>query len=253
MSIGPKLCPNGAPCSYPCGPLECKRDDAALRASPRDEPDGAEKTACMDCGKPYASFPLDTTLTDDQWRMIHDSEGGILCANCMVERAARLSGAIGCRMHIELAHPPRPVSELSDERVGCGEPHELFCPHCNPCRHREKLNEYDAVLRALCSFLSVGGYNVTHQGLIDPKSADEKIRWGIDHIIEVERKRAALSESQDAGDARRWRNLREACRPFGDWKVSMVHRYEDGRSERFWLHGGQLDAAVDSLSGDKHE
>src|SRR3989304_9941377 len=31
------------------------------------------------------------------------------------------------------------------------EPHELFCPHCNPCRHREKLNEYDAVLRALSS------------------------------------------------------------------------------------------------------
>ncbi len=70
------------------------------------------------------------------------------------------------------------------------EPHELFCPHCNPCRHREKLNEYDAVLRGLCSFLGAGGYNETHAGLIEAKSADDKIRWGIDHIIEVERKRA---------------------------------------------------------------
>lgn len=70
------------------------------------------------------------------------------------------------------------------------EPHELFCPHCNPCRHREKLNEYDAMLRALCSFLGAGGYNVTHAGLIEAKSADEKIRWGIDHVLEVERKRA---------------------------------------------------------------
>jgi len=50
------------------------------------------------------------------------------------------------------------------------------------------LNEYDAVLRGLCSFLAAGGYN--SDGLIAPAVADEKIRWGIDHIIEVEKKRA---------------------------------------------------------------
>lgn len=59
--------------------------------------------ACLDCGTPYQSFPLDSTLPNDQWRMIHDSEGGILCANCMVERASKLPGAVAIRMQIEFA------------------------------------------------------------------------------------------------------------------------------------------------------
>jgi hypothetical protein len=46
--------------------------------------------ACMDCGAVYSDFPLDTTLPDDQWRMIHDSDGGVLCASCIVRRAGRL-------------------------------------------------------------------------------------------------------------------------------------------------------------------
>ncbi len=59
--------------------------------------------ACLDCGKVYRDFPLDATLPDEQWRMIHDSEGGILCANCMVARAAKLPGAVAVRMQIEFA------------------------------------------------------------------------------------------------------------------------------------------------------
>lgn len=57
---------------------------------------------CMDCGKLYSSFPLDTTLPDDQWRQIHPDEGGILCANCMVGRLAKLPGAIAVRAHLEV-------------------------------------------------------------------------------------------------------------------------------------------------------
>lgn len=57
--------------------------------------------SCMDCGVPYADIPLDATLSDEQWRMIHDSEGGILCASCMVARAAKFPGAVAVRMRIE--------------------------------------------------------------------------------------------------------------------------------------------------------
>lgn len=52
------------------------------------------------------------------------------------------------------------------------------------------LDEYDNVLRGLAFWLSAGGFN--SEGLIDPEMADEKIRWGIDHVCDVERKRAAL-------------------------------------------------------------
>jgi hypothetical protein len=67
-----------------------------------------------------------------------------------------------------------------------------YCPHCNPCRNggriaeAEQLNEaYDAVLRGLASYVGSGGFNDL-QHFIDPKVADEKIRWGIDHIAGIE-------------------------------------------------------------------
>lgn len=44
--------------------------------------------ACLDCGKPYESFPIDTVLSDEEWRAIHPDEKGVLCANCIVARAA---------------------------------------------------------------------------------------------------------------------------------------------------------------------
>ena len=54
------------------------------------------------------------------------------------------------------------------------------------------LEEYDGVLRGLCSYLAAGGYN--SEGLIDPQTADNKIRDGIDHIVKVEKVRAALCQ-----------------------------------------------------------
>lgn len=61
--------------------------------------------ACMDCGLPYASFGIDTTLPDDQWLMINRKGGfnGLLCANCMVRRASKLPGIIAARMTLEFA------------------------------------------------------------------------------------------------------------------------------------------------------
>lgn len=58
---------------------------------------------CMDCGLSYCDFPLDTTLPDEQWLMLHDSPGGVLCACCIVRRAAKLPGVIAVRAVIEFA------------------------------------------------------------------------------------------------------------------------------------------------------
>lgn len=57
---------------------------------------------CMDCRLLYEDFPLDMTLSDEQWNMIHDSPGGVLCASCIVKRASKLRGAVAVRAHIEL-------------------------------------------------------------------------------------------------------------------------------------------------------
>ncbi len=59
--------------------------------------------ACIDCGLPYSEFGLDTTLPDEQWLAIHP-EGlhGILCANCIVRRAAEIEGVIAIRAEIEI-------------------------------------------------------------------------------------------------------------------------------------------------------
>ena len=61
---------------------------------------------CMDCGMPYEDFPCDTTLPNEQWQLIHDQHEGLLCAGCMVARAAKLPGVIAVRMFIERAASP---------------------------------------------------------------------------------------------------------------------------------------------------
>lgn len=66
--------------------------------------DSAMGLSCEDCGLSYQDFGLDSTLPNDQWAMIHPTGGGgILCTNCMVNRASRLDGAVAVRMHIEFS------------------------------------------------------------------------------------------------------------------------------------------------------
>lgn len=49
--------------------------------------------ACEDCGLPYRDFPLDVVLPDEHWELIHPSgTGGVLCAACIVSRAAQVPG-----------------------------------------------------------------------------------------------------------------------------------------------------------------
>ena len=55
----------------------------------------------MDCGKPYDDFPMDSTLPHNQWLMIHDNFGGLLCAGCMVKRASSLPDVVAMRMRID--------------------------------------------------------------------------------------------------------------------------------------------------------
>jgi hypothetical protein len=71
-------------------------DDECRETNPSPDP-----LSCMDCGLPYSMFSVDSTLPDEQWRMIHDSEGGLLCAQCMVERASKLPGVVAVRMRID--------------------------------------------------------------------------------------------------------------------------------------------------------
>ncbi len=58
--------------------------------------------ACLDCGLPYEQFPLDTHLSRPQWLEIHPDDGGVLCANCIVKRAAAIPGATLVHLVIEI-------------------------------------------------------------------------------------------------------------------------------------------------------
>ena len=57
---------------------------------------------CVDCGKPYEDFGLDMVLPDDQWLMVYPEKDGLLCASCIVKRAAKITDAISVRAVIYL-------------------------------------------------------------------------------------------------------------------------------------------------------
>lgn len=78
-----------------------------------------KEACCEDCSLPYQDFGADTTLSNEQWSMIHpESEEGLLCANCIVKRASSLSGIIAARMELEFGHDPeyrvRHMSSVSE-------------------------------------------------------------------------------------------------------------------------------------------
>lgn len=63
-----------------------------------------EEAECIDCGKLYRNFGLDMTFPDEQWEMICPDRGGILCANCILERASKLPNVIAIRAQIEFSN-----------------------------------------------------------------------------------------------------------------------------------------------------
>jgi hypothetical protein len=88
-------------------PDDLARDRAVVKPVEYQEPETENdppRAFCRDCGKPYRDFKLDTTLPDEQWLLIHpEGNGGLLCANCMVRRAAKLPGIIAARMVLEFS------------------------------------------------------------------------------------------------------------------------------------------------------
>ncbi len=59
---------------------------------------------CDSCGKRYCDFPMDTTVSNYQWSLIHpENSDGLLCAGCMVERGANIPGVLAARLVFEVA------------------------------------------------------------------------------------------------------------------------------------------------------
>lgn len=54
---------------------------------------GEVPLCCMDCKRRYDDFGLDVVLSREQWKLVHPAEQGVLCAQCIVDRAEKL-GAI---------------------------------------------------------------------------------------------------------------------------------------------------------------
>jgi len=49
----------------------------------------------MDCGADYdTAMAMSLLIPKSQWLRINPADGGLLCANCMLRRAAKLDGAV---------------------------------------------------------------------------------------------------------------------------------------------------------------
>lgn len=58
---------------------------------------------CEDCGLPYQEFGIDATLSNKQWLIIHpEGSEGLLCANCIMQRASSVPGMIVARIKLEI-------------------------------------------------------------------------------------------------------------------------------------------------------
>ena len=57
---------------------------------------------CLDCGKGYKSFGVDIVLPRSQWLLIHPDDNGLLCAQCIVNRIAKIDTAIVVHANVEL-------------------------------------------------------------------------------------------------------------------------------------------------------
>jgi hypothetical protein len=86
---------NQGSCGTPSVPVDARVE--------RSEANAPVALACADCGLLYENFPLDMTIPDDQWLLIFGRSGGVLCACCIVTRAAKLPSVVAVRAQIEFA------------------------------------------------------------------------------------------------------------------------------------------------------
>lgn len=84
-------------------------------------------------------------------------------------------------------------------------------------RLKRHMDEYSDVLRDLASYVGCGGYNST--GLLPPKVADEKIRYGIDHITRVETQRREAAEQERDSACRERDRYRQALEQIRDLRI----------------------------------
>ncbi len=74
---------------------------------------------CLDCEKPYSDFGLDMVLPDEHWLKIHPGKNGLLCAQCIVNRAAKIDGITG--IYATITAPQKPMNNIrwikSSERL----------------------------------------------------------------------------------------------------------------------------------------
>jgi hypothetical protein len=90
------ICKCGVSCAFDVSAQQCVESDGGNGAAQL-------KAVCEDCGLPYESFLLDITLPNEQWLAIHPSgKNGLLCAQCIVARASKLSNIIAVRAVLDL-------------------------------------------------------------------------------------------------------------------------------------------------------
>lgn len=59
---------------------------------------------CLDCQVNYDTImPISLNIPRDQWLLIHPKDGGVLCANCMIQRASKLPHIINIAAKIAFA------------------------------------------------------------------------------------------------------------------------------------------------------
>jgi hypothetical protein len=58
---------------------------------------------CLDCQLPYSEFPVDVVLPHGQWCLINPGGEGVLCAGCIVKRAAKVPGVFVCHLIFEMS------------------------------------------------------------------------------------------------------------------------------------------------------
>ena len=67
---------------------------------------------CMDCHKDYSEFGLDTVMPDDQWALINPDINGLLCAQCIVNRASRVYGVIVVQLTLKESPETKTVNPI---------------------------------------------------------------------------------------------------------------------------------------------
>lgn len=75
--------------------MPVKPKPTVVPSEPKETTVSVLPAVCLDCGQDYSDFGMDVLLPRWQWLLIHPDDGGLLCAQCIVNRAAQIKGAVG--------------------------------------------------------------------------------------------------------------------------------------------------------------